>query len=534
MAYLNISVPIPEKRITFKKSKNANYRYVYTVVKKLRNKNGTPTNYEKAIGKEDVNRAGYMIPNHNFELYYDLPKKAEEIEKPIKVSINGGVTFLNILSKKFNLDKILEEVFGEFASDILNLAIYMCLNDNVMMNVNSFFESSSLEDVNLSSSRISYIFSRIDLDMILNFFKLWKENIFLENETVVYDVTSISTYANHELAEYGYNRDKEELPQVNLAMLYAAKTSLPLAYSLYSGSIPDKTFFSHSINLSKYLGAENSLYVMDRGFYTKENLKLIKDLNINVLIAVSKSLKNFKEVMKNSSDRIRKSQYHIAKNVFGIKNTVSIDNEDYSLFSYLNTKSQIKEEESIYHHIEELEKELIKESKVHKKTRYNKYYDVELAEESVVKGFKINHEKIDENMKLVGMFSLLSNNKKYSPKEALKIYSQRDVIEKVFDGMKNQLGMERMLTHNQSTTQGKLFTNFIALILWSHLTNKLSENKEIAPSVENMLLIMNKIKTLSYRKANYLLEPLTKKQKDILELLEIEKDAFLEDLTRRL
>ena len=48
-------------------------------------------------------------------------------------------------------------------------------------------------------------------------------------EFLAYDVTSISSYSKGiESLEWGYNRDKEKLPQLNLGMYYGESSGLPL------------------------------------------------------------------------------------------------------------------------------------------------------------------------------------------------------------------------------------------------------------------------------------------------------------------
>ena len=71
----------------------------------------------------------------------------------------------------------------------------------------------------LSSQRISEIMSNLTNGERMHFYERWGEHR-RENEYVALDITSISTYS--ELineAEWGYNRDKEKLPQVNVCML---------------------------------------------------------------------------------------------------------------------------------------------------------------------------------------------------------------------------------------------------------------------------------------------------------------------------
>lgn len=533
MAYLNISIPIPDKRITYKKTKNPKVRYVYAVLKKRRNANGTPTNDEVSIGKEDMDNPGFMIPNTNYEKYYKLPYNITPLNKPKKVVSNGATSLLKMLSDDLGLSKVLEDTFRDDYLDILHCAMYMCLNSNVMMNVDYFFDEYSNKHVSMSSQKISKLFATITHEKIIEFFKRWNEIVTKEDKTLAYDVTSISTYANHHLANWGYNRDKDNLPQINLGMLYGTTTNLPVAYSVYSGSIPDCTFFSYSLKLSDEIGVENSLYILDRGFYTKNNLEIVKNMNVKMLVGVSKSQTIFKTAMNEVKDTIRHSKNHISDAmVYGVKRAIEINGSSYTLYIYYNSKSVYKEEQSIYEHIQRLENELQKKSKFNKKQRYKNYYDIEFAKEGLVKDYKINHDKITKSMNLLGMFALLSNTDEYSPQQALEMYSRRDTIEKAFDSMKNELSSKRVLTHNATTTNAKIFSLFLSLILYSKIKNIIRQNKDLEKTTQRLLLAMQKIKTISYEKGNSLLEPLTKKQKDILKAFRINEDEFVREVVR--
>ena len=70
---------------------------------------------------------------------------------------------------------------------------------------------------------------------------------------MAYDVTSVSSYSKGiEDLEWGYNRDKEKLPQVNMGLYYGEECGLPLYYRVYPGSISDKAHL-------KYMTAGNGL-----------------------------------------------------------------------------------------------------------------------------------------------------------------------------------------------------------------------------------------------------------------------------------
>ncbi|MDR0697239.1 MAG: hypothetical protein LBF68_06910 [Christensenellaceae bacterium] len=58
--------------------------------------------------------------------------------------------------------------------------------------------------------------------------------------------------------------------------------------------------------------------------------------------------------------------------------------------------------------------------------------------------------------------------------QILKYYRQKDVIEKVYAQIKVEMYGNRFITQNDETTDGKMFTMFIAAIIRAYLVDKLS------------------------------------------------------------
>ena len=51
--------------------------------------------------------------------------------------------------------------------------------------------------------------------------------------SLFFDITSRSKYSKLlEYVEFGYNRDDEKLPQINLGIIYAESTNLPIYYQI--------------------------------------------------------------------------------------------------------------------------------------------------------------------------------------------------------------------------------------------------------------------------------------------------------------
>ena len=77
----------------------------------------------------------------------------------------------------------------------------------------------------------------------------------------------ISSYSEfNEYIKYGYNRDKEKLPQLNLAVLFSQKAGLPVYFQSLPGNITDVTTLHNLLKTFKALGMKALHYVMDKGF----------------------------------------------------------------------------------------------------------------------------------------------------------------------------------------------------------------------------------------------------------------------------
>lgn len=529
MAMLSISVPIPKERVTYKKDKNGKPRRIYHVEKRYRNEHGTPTAREVAIGKEDPAHPGRMIPNERFKDFYSMPKDVIPLTAAQTVLMAGQIILLWNRAESLGLLDILDAVFSDKAQELLSAAIYMACEGNVMMNLDLFIKESLLSDkVQLNSQRSSELFAAINDEQRMLFFEKWIARHKRKEQALAYDVTSISTYGDLAKAEYGYNRDKETLPQLNIGLIHGSKTNLPLCYVLYSGSIVDKVFFPYMMELGNRLDLNDLFYIMDRGFLTQDNLSFAADNGIHFLIAAPKSQKIYHKELEESASEIHHSRYHIPNTpCYGLKRNIEMEGRNYSLYCYLNTASAADEEASIYQHLERLEIELKKQMKPVSTSRYDKYYDIQ-RNDSPISEYKINHEKITEQINLAGMFCLLSDASELTAEEALAIYSKRDLVEKVFQNLKNSIDNDRFLTQNEKTTEGKAFIAFLSLILWSDLVSCSKNSNE--KSAGRILKQLATIKRVNYEKGCSLLQPLTKKQKDILAAFGIKPDQFVQDI----
>ena len=175
---------------------------------------------------------------------------------------------------------------------MLTAAQYMLFEGNVMYYIDHYTETHQTACGGvLSDKQCSKIFSELREEDMMLFFREWMKHR-QKDEYVAYDVTSISSYSrNITELEWGYNRDKERLPQINLGMYYGEGSKLPLYYRVYPRSISDKAHLKYMLGKNEFINGKKTRFVMDRGFYSAENLKYMAENDYRFVIALPNSLK---------------------------------------------------------------------------------------------------------------------------------------------------------------------------------------------------------------------------------------------------
>jgi transposase len=108
----------------------------------------------------------------------------------------------------------------------------------------------------------------------------------------------------------------------------------------------------------------------------------------------------------------------------------------------------------------------------------------------------------------------------------LYVYRNKDVVEKCFDDLKNQLDMKRLRMHSSQTVEAKLFIQFIALIYTSALRNAIkSTDLDGKYTVRELLNEMSNITKITYSgKYGSIITEISKSQREIVQALQISID----------
>lgn len=129
--------------------------------------------------------------------------------------------------------------------------------------------------MNIPSQRSSELFGSITENAKQSFFRAQGKRR-AENEYLAYDTTSISSYSESlKQVKYGKNKDEDPLPQINLALLFGEESGLPFYYRKYAGNITDVKTIQGFLRDIDFLGMEKVKLVMDRGFYSEDNINAL-------------------------------------------------------------------------------------------------------------------------------------------------------------------------------------------------------------------------------------------------------------------
>ena len=108
---------------------------------------------------------------------------------------------------------------------------------------------------------------------------------------------------------------------------------------------------------------------------------------------------------------------------------------------------------------------------------------------------KEKSEVIERERDLCGYFVIVTS-KKMSAREALELYKSRDASEKLFSGDKSYLGNKSLRVQSDEAAAGKIFTEFIALIVRCRMYTLLKDELEKLETKPNYMTVPAAIREL--------------------------------------
>lgn len=509
--------------------KKTGVTYVYEAVSVWDKEKKLSTNKQVCIGKL-YPVTGELIPSKRLQAASSAPHP-DMVTATCLVA--GPSLLLDAVTKELGIESLLKKCFPDDHQQVLSVVYFLVQRGGALSHCESWCKSHlhPFQDV-LSSQAISKLLASQTEDARQTFFKQWG-TVIMEKECLCFDITSVSSYSEqNEYVKYGYNRDKEKLPQINMAMLFGQESRLPVYYKRLPGNITDVSTLSNFLKPMSFLDNTKLHLVLDKGFYSNGNVNELFAGHHKFTLGVSIYLKWVQEIVDAfypdilDVDNYRK----IGDDVLYVRTKLykwgSQGKRSY-LHLYHNSHAAAEDRDHFHENLLAYKAELETDHRVKAhESFYQRYF---IIKDTPVRGRQVrfNSDAVQAHRnRYAGFFALFSNEIK-DPILALETYRNKDVVENCFDDLKNQLDMKRLRVHHSTTMDGRIFLQFVALIYISAIRKKIKGNPSLAHyTVRELMEEMDTLSKITYtgRYGSVFTES-TKMQKEIAHIFGLDLES---------
>ena len=514
-------------RLIYHRKKDSGTTYVYEVVeehwdkqlKQMRSK-------QVCVGKLDPD-TNELIPSKRAR---SIPPDAVTAS----TTIIGSMLILDKIAQDTGLKETLKRAFPEQWTQILTLAAFLACRGDALVHADAWCRNHAVTAAGpFVSQRISEWLAEITEDRRQTFFKAWGKKV-SGKELLCYDITSVSSYSQcNEYIHYGYNRDGEPLPQINLALVYGQESRLPVICRTLPGPITDVVTVKNLLDGFDKLEYPAISLVMDRGFYSQKNVTDLFDRHYSFIIGVPGHLKWVRAVFDCCQDAMQSPRgYRQMDDECLYMHTEMVkwpaNNRRCYLHVYYNAHRASDDYEALTRRLLQCKKELVsgKLDPAHEQD-YEQYF---IVKTTPVRGMQVdfNDEVIKAYRNRYAGFFAIMTTRKLDALETLQIYRNKDVVEKCFDDLKNQLDLKRLRIHSSQQMSARIFVQFIAMIFMSRIQKTMRESTLSERYSPRLLLEeMESLTRIHYTgKYKDITSEVSKSQREILEAFSIDPNTL--------
>lgn len=485
-------------------------------VRKLKNKSGTylvevesyrengkvKQRYKRYIGKEVDGKRILSSSISNIEIE--------------SVRVYGPLMVLHSLAQEINLPEIL----GEYGEEILSMVYAHCVEPKSINQMERWFEKTDLNFI-LDLHRVteSQLLDALDSINKLGFEQIQKE-IFnevknkydIDTSGVLYDVTNTYFYGNKSpWGKRGKSKEKQnDKPLVQIGLGVTRKDGIPLFHKTFDGNIHDARTLQAVLPMFKEYNIQEGIFVYDRGIPSKENLLDVKNLGWDTIcgLPIQDHLKPIvREIIRQNNLVSIKNRVQLSKTaMYAVSIKHQIGGIKGKLLVCFNNKMKTAIQESRYDEVQSAQLRL--QNKKNIKSGLKKYFD---------KDKNPTQKEITKAEEFDG-YSCIFSTKNIPNEEIVKIYFEKDLVEKAFQNLKGVIALRPIRHWLYDRVEGHIFICYLAYLLLSLLRYKL-KNIKISPiealmELESLYKVYMKDTVKGFELSK--LVKLTKKQEDIL------------------
>lgn len=339
---------------------------------------------------------------------------------------------------------------------------------------------------------------------------------------IVYDLSAVRYLGSeNDLAMYGhYYHANGGNREINFVLAVTRTGGIPVHYRIMPGNIVSvSTVRTFAMELQD-LGIRTIMVVMDRGFYSTQNIKDLKDYSL--IGAIPASLKIYHNLLAKSRNIENSSNYIQYNKETLFFREYSIDSIRYVV--YFSAQARADRMQAFYSRLSGIEIDLkvlqdkefdseqdMMHTVISATGKMTRYFDLRASEGSFT--YRLKHNAIQARTNRMGFFVLFTNTM-IGAEEILRIYREKDVVEKVF--MHSRPSMQPVYARTEEGTRARIFLSILGYAMMRMIAHRCNLSYAVTER------ILSGIKEVVYSNGSHAPVELTKEQKSLLEKISIE------------
>ena len=513
-----------------------------------------------------------MYPNELYYSYYSIDEKVSvRIEEKLVVQYVesevdtvqhiGTVILLRKIADELDLTTVILHNHGTNSALIHSIMYFMITTQqSTMFPYKEFARSHAIAYIQKDDTDISELHEEGIMSQEIEGFKFeWNQKFTGAKIIITYDSTNCNTKAQGIImAENGAAKEDKSIPIINQSMAVKQDDGTPLFNEVYSGSTIDIEQCEIMVDTAMQYGYTDLTFLLDRGYISKDNLAYFDIFGYHFILMLKSNIKTSKAAIDSVRTELilnEGNKYYIPfHGVSGttVKARLFDDQPERYLHIFYRLAEGNRERTYLGDEIRALEidlEEAIRTADLPKRGkpklfngRHAAFFDLQYEEvETVIKakgqeikktikklrGYKRKENVIEEELKYIGFFTIVTSEE-MTAEQALYAYLTRSVSERVFQDEKSGLGFYSYRVHTQNAVCAKTHIVFLSEILKNnlyHKTRDLCKTNSKFYTIPAIIEQLEKIRAIREPSGTYrLLEPLTARQKEILEPFGIDED----------
>lgn len=387
-----------------------------------------------------------------------------------KVKIYGPLLVLDYIAKTIKLPELL----GEYGKEILSMVYAHCLDYKSINQMEHWFERNDLALLlpleNVTERRLLNALDSLEnMDLQKVQWQVFQQTVKtyqIPVSSIIYDVTNTYLYGKHcPLAKMGH--DKEGVkgrPLVQVGLAVTKNYGIPLCHKVLDGNIHDTKMFQDFITDLQHFRVPRGIVVYDRGIVSAKNIHEVQSLQWDTLCGLpikGQLVQTVRSVIEGNQFIHINNRIRLRKNIFYVETVpYSIGDVTGTLAICFNEQHRRELRESRYDEILNAQK-LIQQGKSIK-NGLEKYFSKSDINDQVVKAA----EEFDG-------YSCIFSTQEMSKEEIVKIYFDKDLIEKAFRTIKGITRLQPIRHWLYNRVVAHVFICYLAYLLLSLLEHRL-------------------------------------------------------------